>query len=41
MESNDEWITKVEDLCLPQDNSWMNMRMFEDDGELELSNKRK
>ncbi|XP_039143971.1 protein FAM50A-like [Dioscorea cayenensis subsp. rotundata] len=42
MESDDEWITEVEDACLPQDNSWMDMNeCFEDDGGLGSNNKRK
>ncbi|WRX09319.1 hypothetical protein QQP08_001806, partial [Theobroma cacao] len=30
MESNNEWITEMEDPCLPQENSWM--ECFEDEG---------
>ncbi|XP_039123453.1 uncharacterized protein LOC120260074 [Dioscorea cayenensis subsp. rotundata] len=42
MEGDDEWITEVEDACLPQDNSWMDMNeCFEDDGVLGSNNKRK
>ena len=42
MESDDEWVTEIEDPCLPQDNSWMDINeCFEDDGGIGPSNKRK
>ena len=42
MESDDEWINEIEDPCLPQDISWMDINeCFEDDGGLGRSNKRK
>ncbi|EOX94281.1 Uncharacterized protein TCM_003861 [Theobroma cacao] len=37
MESNNEWITEMEDPCLPQENSWM--ECFEDEG-LRLAKKK-
>ena len=42
MESDDEWIIEIEDHCLPQDNSWMDINeCSEDDGGIGLSNQGK
>lgn len=42
MESDDEWITDIEDPYLAQDNSWMDINeCLEDDGGIGPSNKMK
>ncbi|GMP94027.1 hypothetical protein CsSME_00043637 [Camellia sinensis var. sinensis] len=41
MESNDEWITKKEDPCLPEDHSWMDIQECFEDDEGATSKKRK
>ncbi|WCJ31733.1 hypothetical protein M5689_013196 [Euphorbia peplus] len=42
MESDDEWITEMEEPCLLLDNSWMDMNeCFEDNEGVGTSNKRK
>jgi len=41
MESDDEWITEKEDLCLPNDVSWMDIHEYFTLKERTSSNKRK
>ncbi|XVE95423.1 hypothetical protein REPUB_Repub02eG0095700 [Reevesia pubescens] len=41
MESNDEWIIEMEDPCLPQDNSWMDIHECFDNDELRIGTSKK
>ncbi|XVF15449.1 hypothetical protein REPUB_Repub09cG0154400 [Reevesia pubescens] len=41
MESDDEWITEIEDTCLPQYNSWMDIHECFDDEELGIGTSKK